>query len=81
MMNPGNNGMQLNPIQIAEMMNQRYPEAAKNPNMQHMMQILQSGNEQEGIAYANQLLQTMGLSQKQGIQQVANFFGNGGFMK
>lgn len=79
MMNPGNN--MPDPLQIAQMMNQLYPQASQNPNMQHGMQILQSGNQEEGIAYANQLLQTMGLTKEQAIQQVANFFGNGGFMK
>lgn len=46
-----------------------------NANIQHMIQVIQSGNQQEGELIAKNLLESNGVSKEQGIQQAMQFFG------
>lgn len=54
---------------------QQNPNMAKNPNMAQMINVIQNGDNAAGEQIANNILQTMGVSKDQAIQQARQFFG------
>lgn len=51
------------------------PNLTKNQNMAQMINVIQSGDNAAGEQLANNILQTMGVSRDQAIQQARQFFG------
>ena len=64
----------LNPINLAMQMLQNNPNIANNPQAQHMLEVIQSGNSEEGQKIANNLLQTYGVSKDDALKQAKGFF-------
>lgn len=54
---------------------QQNPQMAQNQNMAQMINVIQSGDNAAGEQLANNILQSMGVSREQAIQQAAQFFG------
>lgn len=52
----------------------RSPQVAQNPNAQHMLQVIQSGNQAEGERIARNLCQSYGMTPEQALQQARGFF-------
>lgn len=65
----------MNPFQIAQQLIQQHPELANNPNAQHALQILASGDQKAGEEFAKNYLNSMGLTQEQAIQMAQQRFG------
>lgn len=59
---------------IAINMIRRNPRFANNPQAQNYLQIIQSGNSQQGEQIARNLCQTYGVTPDQAVQQARNFF-------
>lgn len=51
------------------------PEALNNPRAQSLISIIQSGDAQRGEEAAMNILESMGVSKEEGIQQAMQFFG------
>ena len=64
----------FNPINFAMQMIQSNPNIANNPQAQHMIEVIQSGNAEEGQKIANNLLQTYGVSKDDALKQAKGFF-------
>ena len=64
----------FNPINFAMQMIQNNPNIANNPQAQHMLEVIQSGNAEEGEKIANNLLQTYGVSKDDALKQAKGFF-------
>lgn len=64
----------FNPINFAMQMIQNNPNIANNPQAQHMLEVIQSGNAEEGQKIANNLLQTYGVSKDDALKQAKGFF-------
>ena len=45
------------------------PKMQQNQNVMNMMNVLQSGNQQAGEEMANQIIQSLGISKEQAMQQ------------
>lgn len=60
--------------QFAMKMLQSNPQVSGTPMGQQFLQILQTGNVQEGQQLATNLCQTYGISQQEAIQQSRNYF-------
>lgn len=67
--------MSMNIMQLIEQQAKKNPGALTTPRGQSLVNVLQSGNEQQGIEAANNILQSMGLSREEGIAQAKAFFG------
>lgn len=52
-----------------QQMRQNPNQFQNNPNAQQWMGILQSGNNQQGEQIANQIIQNLGISKEQAMQQ------------
>lgn len=52
----------------------RNPRFKNNDLAQNFIRVLQTGNEQEGIQMANNILKSHGLSREEGMQQAKNGF-------
>lgn len=63
-----------NPINFAMQMIQNNPNIANNPQAKHMIEVIQSGNAEEGQKIANNLLQSYGVSKDDALQQAKSFF-------
>lgn len=48
------------------------PDVKNSPMAQQFLQALQSGNNQQGEAMANNILQTYGLKREEAMQQATN---------
>lgn len=59
---------------IAINMISRNPRFANNPQAQNYLQIIRSGNSQQGEQIARNLCQTYGVTPDQAVQQARNFF-------
>lgn len=59
----------FNPKQLAIMMLQKNPEKANSPMGQQLIQALNSGNDQAGIAMADNILNAYGKTREQGMQE------------
>lgn len=66
-------------MQLAMMKVQNTPELANSPMGQSFLQIMQSGNQQAGIEMANNIINTLGISRDQAIQQAMNGLGRMNF--
>lgn len=66
--------MPNSPLEFALQMIQNNPQVANNPQAQHYIEVLKSGNEEEGRKIAENICKSHGMTLEQGIQQVANFF-------
>lgn len=65
----------MNPFQLAQQWAQQNPNQANTPNAQNMLQILANGDQKAGEQFANNLLQSMGLTKEQAMQMVQQRFG------
>lgn len=63
------------PVQIAMAMAQRDPRISSNPNAQHLLKVIQSGDRDRGIQIADNLCTTYGVSREDAIAQAKRFFG------
>lgn len=52
----------------------RSPQVMGNPNAQHMLQVIQSGDSSEGERIARNLCQSYGMTPEQALQQARGFF-------
>jgi len=64
-----------NLINMAMQMIQRSPNVANNPNAQHMIDIIRSGNAAEGERIADNLCKTYGCTREQAITRARQVFG------
>ena len=64
----------FNPINFAMQMIQSNPNITNNPQAKHMIDVIQSGNAEEGQKIANNLLQTYGVSKDEALNQAKGFF-------
>lgn len=55
------------------------PNIANNPNAQHYIEVIQSGDSKQGEEIANNLCQTMGMTKEEAINQAKKKFGFGLF--
>lgn len=60
---------------MISMLMQRNPNVANNPQAQQMLQVIQSGDEEQGRQIAENILKSRGLSKDEGMQQARQFFG------
>lgn len=63
-----------NPLQFALNMIRNNPQIANNPQAQHYIQVLESGNEEEGRKIAENLCKSYGVTPEQAVQQAQSFF-------
>lgn len=59
---------------FALQMLQHNPAIARNPQAQSMLQVIQTGDEQQGEQIARNLCQTMGISPEEATKQAKSFF-------
>lgn len=64
----------INPLNFAMQMIQSNPNIANNPQAQHMVEVIQSGNAEEGEKIANNLLQSYGVDKDSALKQAKSFF-------
>lgn len=50
------------------------PRVANNPQAQEMINVIQSGDDARGQQIANNICQTMGVTQQQAINDARSFF-------
>lgn len=62
-------------IQMAMNMIRNNPQIANNPQAQHYIQVLESGDEAKGREIAENICKSYGMTIEQGVQQARNFFG------
>lgn len=53
----------------------RSPQVAQNPNAQHMLGVVQSGDAKEGERIARNLCESYGVTPEQAMEQARRFFG------
>lgn len=51
------------------------PAVANNPQAQEMLNVIQSGNAEQGQRIAENILQSRGMSRDEALQQAHRFFG------
>lgn len=51
------------------------PNIMNNPQLQHMISVVQNGDSQQGQQIAENLCKTYGISKEDAIQQAKQFFG------
>lgn len=51
------------------------PAVANNPQAQEMLNVIQSGNAEQGRRIAENILQSRGMSRDEALQQAHRFFG------
>lgn len=74
-MNP-NNPMSGNPIMnLLNQALQQNPALQNNPQAQNYINVLQSGNAQQGQQLAENICKSMGVTPEQAVQQARQFFG------
>lgn len=64
----------INPLNFAMQMIQNNPNISNNPQAQHMVEVIQSGNAEEGEKIANNLLQSYGVDKDTALKQAKSFF-------
>lgn len=62
-------------MSLIEQRMQKDPNFGKDENTKRAIELIRSGNEQEGVQLAKNYLNTFGVSQNQALQQAAQFFG------
>lgn len=51
------------------------PRVSRNPQAQHMLQIIQNGDSKQGQQIAENICKTYGITPEQAVQQAKKFFG------
>lgn len=69
--------MNINYQALAMKLLEKNPNVANNPRSAEMIKVLQSGNEQQGIELANNILSTYGISKEDGVKRGLQYFGLG----
>lgn len=64
----------INPVQAMLKRLNANPAIADNPQAQRYIQVLESGDAQQGEELANNLLETYGMTKEQAIEQAKRFF-------
>lgn len=67
----------MNMMQFALNMIEKNPQVANNPRNREMINVLKSGNEQQGIELASNLCNTYGVSKEDACKQALGFFNLG----
>lgn len=63
------------PMDFAMNMIRNNPQFRNNPQAQEWLQVIQSGDQARGEEIANNLLQSMGMTKEQAMQQASQRFG------
>lgn len=63
-----------NPMQMVLGQLANNPNIANDPQKKHMLEVLQSGNAEEGQKIAQNLCETYGLDPQQAAQQAKSYF-------
>lgn len=64
-----------NPMNFVMNMIRNNPQVANNPQAQEWLQVIQSGDKARGEEIANNLLQSMGMSKEQAMEEASKRFG------
>lgn len=64
----------INPKQFALDLIRRNPNISSNPNAQGMINVIQSGDEEQGKRFAENLCATYGVSKEQALEDARRFF-------
>ena len=64
-----------NPMDFVMNMIRNNPKVANNPQAQEWIQVIQSGDQARGEQIANNLLNSMGLTKEEAMQEVSKRFG------
>ena len=64
-----------NPMNFVMNMIRNNPQFANNPQAQEWLQVIQSGDKARGEEIANNLLNSMGMTKEQAMQEASKRFG------
>ena len=64
----------INPKQFALDLIRRNPNISGNPNAQGMINVIQSGDEEQGKRFAENLCATYGVSKEKALEDARRFF-------
>lgn len=64
----------INPKQFALDLIRRNPNISGNPNAQGMIDVIQSGDEEQGKRFAENLCATYGVTKEQALEDARRFF-------
>lgn len=65
----------MSPRDMALALLGRAPQVSQNPNARHMLDVIQSGDSDEGERIARNLCQSYGVTPEQAMEQARRFFG------
>lgn len=64
----------INPMQMVLNQLANNPNIVNDPQKKHMLEVLQTGNAEEGKKIAQELCQTYGVSMEEAVQKSKSFF-------
>ena len=64
-----------NPMNFVMNMIRNNPQVSNNPQAQEWLQVIQNGDKARGEEIANNILQSMGMTKEQAMQEASKRFG------